>query len=85
MEDEQNGSYQHGRQPKSSKSIKQGLQCGKRNSENGSVVSSLARFFIYILLVFQLFALSAFFVSLVLQFILGVCFWRSFDSLILLL
>ena len=45
MEDEQNGSYQHGRQPKSSKSIKQGLQCGKKNSENRSVVSSLARFF----------------------------------------
>ena len=44
MEDEQNGSYQHGRQPKLSKSIKQGLHCDKRNSENGSVVSSLARF-----------------------------------------
>ena len=39
MEDEQNGSYQHGRQPKLSKSLKQRLQCGKKNSEDGSGVS----------------------------------------------
>ena len=45
MEDEQNGSYQHGRQPNLSKSIKQVLECGKKNCENWSVVSSLARFF----------------------------------------